>query len=141
MDVQINIKMPKVSEKVQKKIDSNKRRAFLAAAQEGVNTIVKRTTKGVSYHGGAFKPYSESYKETRIEKKRGTKPDLQLTGNMIASIQAKSTNRKGTIFFNSATESAKAQKNQQTRPFFGFDTKEEDSLRNTYRKWLLRGVE
>ena len=141
MKVTFNIKMPKVSERVQNKINSNKRLALLAAAQQGVNTIVKRTTKGVSYKGGAFKPYSESYKKTRIKKQRGIKPDLQFTGNMIASIQAKSTKRKGTIFFNSGTEANKAIKNENTRPFFGFSESEEARLKKVYIKRLMRGID
>ena len=137
MDVRLNIKMPKVSEKVQRKIDGNRRRAYLATAAKGVEIIKERTEKHTSISGQRFKPYSQAYKESSGK----TDPDLQVTGDMLGAIQAKATNSKGQIYFDAATEAAKARKNQATRPFFGFNTKEEGRLSSVYGKNLMRGVE
>ncbi len=60
--------------------------------------------------------------------------DLTLSGSMLASIQVEVRDTPegvtGTVFFNSASEAAKAQGNQQKRRFFGFSNEQVQRIRD-----------
>ena len=139
MDVKIKVNIP---ENVKKKflgidnIKRNTRISLLATAAKGVEIIKERTENHKEISGQRFKPYSKSYEEESGK----TDPDLQVTGAMLGSIQAKATKEKGTIYFSSATEAKKAIKNQATRPFFGFSKKEEEELRGVFERRIMRGM-
>jgi hypothetical protein len=109
--------------------------------------MVRRTQQGKDVDGSNFAPYTPAYNKRKAALKSGfrtrtgkkgknakqvkgpysaipLKPDLTLSGNMLASIQSKvedtPTGAVATVFFNSALEAAKAQGNQKKRRFFGF---------------------
>jgi len=138
MDVTVRVKIPEnLEKKFGQKLRSNTRLSLLATAAKGVEIIKERTEKHKEISGQRFKPYSQAYKEESGK----TDPDLQVTGAMLGSIQAKATNQKGTIYFSSAEEAKKAIKNQATRPFFGFSQKEEERLRGVFERRIFRGID
>ncbi len=115
-----------------KDIDKSMKRALSITAQQGINIIEDRTQDGVGYKGGAFKGYSEKYAKFRRAKGRGKNVDLQFSGRMLGSMTSKADRKKATIFFTRAEEAKKAAMNDKTRPFFGFNRKEEKHLANIF---------
>jgi len=115
-----------------KDIDKSMKRALSITAQQGINIIEDRTQDGVGYKGGAFKGYSEKYAKFRRAKGRGKNVDLQFSGRMLGSMTSKADRKKATIFFTRAEEAKKAAMNDKTRPFFGFNRKEEKQLANIF---------
>ena len=111
------------------------KRALLITAQQGVNVIQDRTAKGVGYKG-AFASYTPEYAAFRSEKGRGTKPDLNFTGQMLGAMTVSADSKKAEIFFSRATESKKAAMNDKKRPFFGFSDQEERQLGKIFFKAL-----
>jgi len=135
MQVDIKTNAKKVQAALKKKgkdIDKSMKRALSITAQQGINIIEDRTEDGVGYKGGAFKGYSEKYAKFRRDKGRGKNVDLQFSGRMLGSMTSKADKRKAKIFFTRAEESKKAAMNDKTRPFFGFNRKEEKHLANIF---------
>ncbi len=131
MQVDIKTNAKKVQAALKKKgkdIDKSMKRALSITAQQGINIIEDRTQDGVGYKGGAFKGYSEKYAKFRRAKGRGKNVDLQFSGRMLGSMTSKADRKKATIFFTRAEEAKKAAMNDKTRPFFGFNRKEEKQL-------------
>ena len=113
---------------LKKKIDFNskikklKKNHLAPLANEIKDTIKRRTQSGKDINGKAFKPYSPSYKEYRIEKGRSAKPNLTDSSNMLNAIdwdKLKGGNIGIKMKFNSEEQTAKAIGNQKLRPFFG----------------------
>lgn len=135
MQVDIKTNAKKVQAALKKKgkdIDKSMKRALSITAQQGINIIEDRTEDGVGYKGGAFKGYSEKYAKFRRAKGRGKNVDLQFSGRMLGSMTSKADRKKATIFFTRAEEAKKAAMNDKTRPFFGFNRKEEKQLANIF---------
>ena len=135
MQVRIETNAKKVQAALKKKgkdIDKSMKRALSITAQQGINIIEDRTQDGVGYKGGAFKGYSEKYAKFRRAKGRGKNVDLQFSGRMLGSMTSKADRKKATIFFTRAEEAKKAAMNDKTRPFFGFNRKEEKQLANIF---------
>jgi hypothetical protein len=106
------------------------------AAAEVATAIVARTTRGVSYQGGGFAPYSAQYKKQRSKEGRSTRPDLTRTGKMLQSIvtdvQELASRVVARIFFNSPAEAEKARWNQEgqgARQFFGLSKNDRELVR------------
>jgi hypothetical protein len=140
MQVKVTSNAKKVEAALKKKgkdIDKGMKRALSRTALAGINIIEDRTDAGIGYKGGAFKPYSEKYNAFRRGKGRGSNVDLQFTGRMLGSMTSKADRKKATIFFTRAEESKKAAMNNKTRPFFGFNRKEEKQLANVFFKAIL----
>lgn len=82
-----------------------------------IEHIVDRTQRGLDKDGRRFKPYSESYVKSldfRNAGKSRSRVDLQLSGDMLAAIEALSV-RPGKItigFENGTEENAKAEGNR-----------------------------
>ena len=135
MQVRIETNAKKVQAALKKKgkdIGKSLKRALSITAQEGINIIEDRTQDGVGYKGGAFKEYSNKYAKFRRAKGRGNNVDLQFTGRMLGSMTSKADRKKAKIFFTRAEEAKKAAMNDKTRPFFGFNRKEEKQLANIF---------
>ena len=138
MQVKINTNAKEIAKRVGKKgneLSASVKRALLITAQQGVNVIQDRTAKGVGYKG-AFASYTPEYAAFRSEKGRGTKPDLNFTGQMLGAMTVSADSKKAEIFFTRATESKKAAMNNKSRPFFGFSSREEKQLSKVFFRAL-----
>lgn len=118
----------KATKKRGKDLQKSVKKALSITAQEGINIIQARTSKGVGYKGGNFKPYDQKYAAFRSARNRGTTPDLEFTGKMLGSMTSRANSKRAEIFFSRAAESKKAAMNNKSRPFFGFSDRETDKL-------------
>ena len=115
---------------------------------QAIDVISQRTLKGKDYKGGLFEAYSKGYKLWK--QKRGGKffggVNLHNSGNMFASLKAKSTNRNTTLFFSKPLEAKKAAihhkglGNQKKREFFNLSNREQDDLMDLMRKELKKVI-
>ena len=138
MDIRLDTNAKEIAKRVGKKgkeLSESVKRALLITAQEGVNVIQDRTAKGVGYKE-MFASYTPEYALFRSEKGRGTKPDLNFTGQMLGSMSVRANSKQAEIFFSRATESKKAAMNDKKRPFFGFNDQEEKQLGKIFFKAL-----
>ena len=119
-----------------KELSDSVKRALSRTAQSGINIIEDRTSKGYGYKGGKFDGYNSVYASFRDSRGRGRVPNLQFTGSMLGSITSKSNSKQAEIFFSRATEAKKAAMNNKTRPFFGFNRKEEKRLGDIFFRAL-----
>jgi len=139
MQVNINSNVEKIQKALKKKgkdVKKSLKRALSITAQEGINIIESRTESGVGFKAGRFKPYTEKYRIFRKKKGRGEDVDLQFTGRMLGSMTSKATDKKATIFFTRGEEAKKAAMNNKTRPFFGFNRKEERQLAKVFFRYI-----
>ncbi len=67
-------------------IDFNFKKQMSLVGIESIRIINDRVEKGVDVDGAKFKEYSPKYKKTRRKKGLGTKPNLQVTGEMMNSL-------------------------------------------------------
>jgi len=139
MEVRIQTNAKEVAKRVKKKgkaLSDSVKKALSITAQSGVNIILDRTGKGAGFKGGAFEGYNPLYAAFRLAHGRSKTPDLNFTGQMLGSMTTKSTSSQAEIFFSRATESKKAAMNNKTRPFFGFNRKEEKKLGQVFFRAL-----
>lgn len=101
----------------------------------GKQIILKRTKVGQGVDG-PFKAYTAEYMSKLASQGKPDSPvDLFNTGQMIRSMQVRQTNsRTAEIYFDNPEAAKKAAFNDRTRPFFGFNAKEEDRLVALFRK-------
>lgn len=125
-----------IPKKMSKELQDKYKSAFFRVAQVGINIILDRTSRGVSYKGGAFRPYSEKYAAFRTEKGASVTPNLNMSGKMLAAITSRASSKQAEIFFSKASESAKASKNDKSRPFFGFNREEEGRLARAFERFI-----
>ena len=115
-----------------------------------IDKIVDRTLSGKDKNGDSFAGYSPSYKKSlafEIYKGSKTKVDLKLTGEMLASMEAKaSSGGVLTIQFVDSENAAKAhghitgmsgRKGGKVRDFFGLSDTEADEIMRT----VMRGYQ
>jgi len=144
MDVKIDTNAKAVAKRIGKKgkeLSASVKRALSITAQVGINIIEDRTRDGVGFKGGKFKPYSTKgrnggYAGFRQRKNRSLTPDLSFTGEMLGSMTSRASRSQAEIFFRGATESKKAAMNNKTRPFFGFNNREEKQLSEVFFRAL-----
>jgi len=131
MKLSITSNANKMSMQIKKhgqEVSGSIRKALSITAQSGINIIQERTSKGMGYKDGKFKPYTEEYAAYRVKKGRGTLPNLEFERQMMSSITSKADSEKAVIFFRGAENSRKAAMNEKKRPFFGFSRQEERKL-------------
>lgn len=139
MQIKIDTNVKDVARRIGKKgkeLSDSVKYALSRTALKGKDIIQDRMTAGKAIKGGNFKKYDSVYSAFRSSKGRGTKPDLQFTGQMMSSMSAVSTSRYAEIYFTRATESKKAAMNDKKRPFFGFSRKEQKTLGKTFERYL-----
>lgn len=119
----------------------------------GKQIILQRTEKGRGIDG-PFKPYSGSltkgfwkgdknkkgsgylaYRKYELQKDNPKKVNLNATGQMLRSVQVRQADsRTANIYFDNPDAAKKAAFNDKTRPFFGFNRREENRLVALFRK-------
>ena len=106
-------------------------------ALKGIEIIENRTEDGMGING-KFAPYPKKYKKWLKNAGYPVEPvDLENEGDMLRSMQAKVTSsNEAMLYFDNATQAKKAAFNNQSRPFFGFNDKEEKRLADVFRKQL-----
>ena len=104
-----------------------------------IDRIVERTLSGVDKNGKPFPSYSESYKKSLDFEiyKEGSKVNLKLTGEMLASMEVIPRLNGVVIQFADSLNASKAhghitgmsgRKGGKVRDFFGLSQTEEDSI-------------
>ena len=139
MQVKITDNIDDVRRRVGKRgeeLSASIKKALSITAQAGINIIEARISKGKGFKGGSFKKYTPLYAAFRNSRGRGTRPDLQFTGQMLSAMTSRASQSQAEIFFSRATESKKAAMNNKTRPFFGFSAKEQKQLGEVFFKAL-----
>ena len=141
MDVNIDTNAKEVSKRIGKRgknLSASIEQALSITAQAGINIIEERTSKGKSFKGffRSFKKYTRPYAAFRKRKGRGKRPDLQFTGRMLSAMTSTASESQADIFFSRAEESKKAAMNNKSRPFFGFNRKEEKKLAGVFFRAL-----
>ena len=126
-----------VSKKAQKGILKGVPRAVLRTGSEAMRIIKQRTADGRGYQG-AFKAYSPEYMATLSKEGNPSSPvDLFNTGQMLRSMQVRRKDKRtAEIYFDNKEAAEKAAMNNKSRPFFGFNRKEEKALGEFFRKQL-----
>lgn len=142
VDVTINIEVSAVKgalNQIQRKIPFASKRGMAKASTFIQNAIKKRTEKGQSVNGGAFKPYSRQYRKVRAKRGASTTPNLFFSGQMLGNMTFKVLGRnRSKVFFPNTTQNTKAFFNDKTRPFFDVNNKEEDRAIEVFRKTFER---
>lgn len=104
-----------------------------------IDVITERTQSGVDRNGDSFAPYSKSYKDSFVFEVygKGSKVDLKLSGEMLASMQVKRSGDQIAISFVDDLNAAKAhghitgmsgRKGGVVRDFFGINDQEADDI-------------
>ena len=127
--------LSKITRKARRDIDRGITKGIGEAAILGKDIIDSRTGKGQGIDR-AFDPYTDGYIKWLENNGYPTdEVDLEVSGDMLRSIQTKVTSsREAMIYFDNAFQAKKAAFNNETRPFFGFNDKEEKRMAAAFRK-------
>ncbi len=136
----IKITIPPLAQTLTDDILKKRQEAFKGAVLSEQAELISRTQSGREISGKGFSAYTEKY--AKFKKARGrndSPPDLTFSGTMLKAIDSRfETDADGsvraTIFFNQPLEAAKAQGNQEKRPFFGFSEKQVKRITERLRK-------
>ena len=135
--------LTQITDKQKRAVQSALPKAVLRVAGLGQQIIKQRTAKGKGITGN-FPSYSAQYVEFRREKLRKTNPtlvNLNATGQMLRSMQVKREgSRRAVIFFDNQQATKKANFNQRTRPFMGFNSKEKTRLQARFTTDIKQAV-
>ena len=124
---------------VKRKIPRASSKGIAVASTFIQNAIKDRTRQGRNVKGGAFKPYSKSYRKVRAKRGSSLTPNLFFEGDMLSNMSFKKlSSTKGQVFFPSTKQNLKAFFNDQTRPFFSVNRQEEDKAVDIFRKTFER---
>lgn len=115
-------------------VQAKMKRGLSRAAQQGIVIIQDRMDKGKEIEGSKFKPYTEKYAAFRKKEGKQPFPNLQFTRGMRNAMTTKASRKKAEIFFTTGDEAKKAAFNDKSRPFFGFNNDEEDTLGKIFFK-------
>lgn len=111
------------------------------SGEKTVQTIVDRTSRGVSSTGGRFKRYSREYADYRAKKGRSSTPDLNFSGRMLSNLGVERKNRNTVkVAFSRNEEKNKARQNQKTRPFIGVRAEEVKFITDAFRRQFERDI-
>ena len=156
LGLQVTIKprdLAKITKQEQRDIKRGIDRAIGRVGSLGKQVILQRTEKGrgidgpfPSYSGSLTKGFWKgdkdkrgsgylAYRKYELEKVKPSKVNLNATGQMLRSMQVRQVNsRTAEIYFDNPEAAKKAAFNDRTRPFFGFNQKEEDRLVALFRR-------
>jgi len=131
--------LTKITKKPKRNISRGITKAIGKTGTLGKSIILDRTKLGKGINS-AFKPYTPEYMAVLSEEGKPDSPvDLYNTGQMLRSMQTKQLNsRTAQIYFDNPEAAKKAAFNNEARPFFGFNPKEEQRLSTYFRKEMNR---
>ena len=131
--------LTKITKQSQRNISRGITKAIGKTGTLGKSIILDRTKLGKGINS-AFKPYTPEYMAVLSEEGKPDSPvDLYNTGQMLRSMQTKQLNsRTAQIYFDNPEAAKKAAFNNEARPFFGFNPKEEQRLSTYFRKEMNR---
>jgi hypothetical protein len=131
--------LTKITKQSQRNISRGITKAIGRTGTLGKSIILDRTKLGKGINS-AFKPYTPEYMAVLSEEGKPDSPvDLYNTGQMLRSMQTKQLNsRTAQIYFDNPEAAKKAAFNNEARPFFGFNPKEEQRLSTYFRKEMNR---
>lgn len=111
--------------------------AALSTAEKGIDIIESRTARGMGIYS-PFVGYSPKYKEWKLSKNPTGTVNLELSGDMLGAMNATKLGFKvgAEIGFNRLNEARKAVRNNQIRPFFGFNNREQNKL----KRWFMSKI-
>jgi len=131
--------LTKITKKAKRNISRGITKAIGKTGTLGKSIILDRTKLGKGINS-AFKQYTPEYMAVLSEEGKPDSPvDLYNTGQMLRSMQTKQLNsRTAQIYFDNPEAAKKAAFNNEARPFFGFNPKEEQRLSTYFRKEMNR---
>ena len=137
MQFTVNVKpsLNQIVKRRKKRLLGSAKKALSITAQKGVQIIEDRTEKGIGFKG-KFKPYSEKYLIQKSKKDKSGIVNLYMKGNMLGDMTTKANRRQAEIFFIGSNQNKKATFNNKTRPFMGFDKREEKRLAKVFERHL-----
>ena len=140
LNINVDLSVVKGSlDQIKRKIPKATQKGIDVAGMFIQNAIKDRTRKGRTVKGGAFKKYSKAYAKRRAKRGATLTPNLFFTGQMLGNMSFKSlTKTKGQVFFPNRQANLKAFFNDQTRPFFDVNDKEEARAIKEFRKVFER---
>ena len=138
LGLQVTIKprdLAKIAKQEERDVKRGIDKAIGLVGSLGKQIILKRTKVGEGVDG-PFKPYTAAYmSRLAIEGKPDSPVDLFNTGQMLRSMQVRQRgSRTAEIYFDNPEAAKKAAFNDRTRPFFGFNQKEENRLVALFNK-------
>ncbi len=120
--------------KIEKKLTSDRVSVIKLLANDIKAGIIRRSQRGKSVSGKAFKKYSSSYKVSKAKEYGSSTPNLTASGKMLNNITWKNIKNGVRMHFQSKEEIAKALGNQKTRKFFGLDKSQKSFIRKKLQK-------
>lgn len=145
MQFNVQIKPKDIAKRVQKRgraLRNSIKLALSRTAQQGIVIIEDNLNKGRGYKG-PFKPYTLDYAKWKVKPvdqggggHSSIKPNLQLTNLMVGAFTTKANDKRSQIFFSNFDANEKAAFNNKSRPFMGFNRRDEKRLRNVFERNL-----
>ena len=137
MQFTVNVKpsLNQIVKRRKKRLLGSVKKALSITAGKGKQIILDRTEKGVGFKG-KFEPYSEKYFIQKSKKDKTGIVNLMMTGQMLGAMTTKANRRQAEIFFIGSNQNKKATFNNKTRPFMGFDKREEKRLAKVFERHL-----
>ena len=137
MQFTVNVKpsLNQIVKRRKKRLLGSVKKALSITAEKGVQIILDRTEKGIGFKG-KFKPYSKQYLFEKSKKDKSGIVNLMMTGQMLGAMTTKANRRQAEIFFIGSNQNKKATFNNKTRPFMGFDKREEKRLAKVFERYL-----
>ena len=131
--------LTKITKQAQRDISRGITKANGKTGTLGKSIILDRTKVGKGINSD-FNEYTPEYMAILKDEGKPDFPvDLYNEGQMLRSMQAKQLNsRTAQIYFDNPEAAKKAAFNNETRPFFGFNPKEEQRLSTYFRKEMDR---
>ena len=128
--------------KIQDFLDNGDQQLMDEIGHYAVTKLLLRTSQGKDKKGNAFKPYSETYKKIRDEKRLPTaKVDLFFFGKMLGSLTYKTEEKETKLFFADREQSLKALFNNRKREFFGISDIEQAEIQKMIALHLKKLIE
>lgn len=116
-------------------------KALNRSGEKTVQTIVDRTSRGVSATGGRFKRYTKQYADYRKKQGRSTKPDLNFSGRMLSNLGVERAGpNKVKVAFSRRQEQQKARGVGKKRPFIGVRPQEVKFIADAFERQFKRDL-
>ncbi len=128
------VKLPKID------IDCPDTRFWLATGMTEAKEIHKNTLAGRDVDGQQFKPYSEAYRQHRVDNGRTSRVNLTFTGRMLSSLTrgVRAYKNRATITLTGEQGFKAYMLEEGKRDFFGISEKRSAAIYKAVLKWMTR---